>query len=113
MTMVRAKRNRQPAQLAPPPTQKWELRLYVAGQTPASLAAIANLKRICEDNLAGLYHIEVIDLLVHPQLSLDDQIIAVPTLIRKLPPPARRVIGDLSDTDRTLVGLQLRQRDRQ
>lgn len=106
--MARAKPNRKPAQLAPPPAEKWELRLYVAGQTPASLAAIANLTTICEDHLAGLYHIEVIDLLVRPQLSVDDQIIAIPTLIRKLPAPVRRIIGDLSDIDRTLVGLQLR-----
>lgn len=87
---------------------EWELRLYVAGQTPRSLAAIANLKRICEEHLKGKYHVEVIDLLVNPQLSRDDQIVAIPTLVRKLPVPIRKIIGDLSDTARTLVGLQLR-----
>ncbi len=87
---------------------EWELRLYVAGQTPRSLAALENLRKICEEHLAGKYHIEVVDLLVNPQLSRDDQIIAVPTLVRKLPPPLRKIIGDLSDTERVLVGLQLR-----
>ncbi len=87
---------------------EWELRLYVAGQTPHSLAALQNLRRICEEHLAGQYHIEVVDLLLHPQLSRDDQILAVPTLVRKLPPPLRKIIGDLSDTERVLVGLQLR-----
>jgi len=90
------------------PDAKWELRLYVAGQTPRSLAAIANLKKICEEHLKGQYHIQVIDLLVNPQLSQDDQIVAIPTLVRKLPVPIRKIIGDLSDTERTLVGLQLR-----
>ncbi len=89
-------------------TAEWELRLYVAGQTPRSLAALENLRKICEEHLAGKYHIEVVDLLVHPQLSRDDQILAVPTLVRKLPPPLRKIIGDLSDTERVLVGLQLR-----
>ncbi len=88
--------------------KEWELRLYVAGQTPHSLAAIANLKRICEEHLQGRYHIEVVDLLVHPQLSREDQIVAIPTLVRKLPVPMRRIVGDLSDTASTLVGLQLR-----
>ncbi|HET7831947.1 MAG TPA: circadian clock KaiB family protein [Gallionella sp.] len=87
---------------------EWELRLYVAGQTPHSLAAVDNLRKICEEHLAGKYHIEVVDLLVNPQLSRDDQIIALPTLVRKLPPPLRKIIGDLSDTERVLVGLQLR-----
>ncbi len=87
---------------------EWELRLYVAGQTPHSLAALQNLRKICEEHLAGQYHIEVVDLLLHPQLSRDDQILAVPTLVRKLPPPLRKIIGDLSDTERVLVGLQLR-----
>ncbi len=86
----------------------WELRLYVAGQTAKSVTAFANLKKICEEHLAGRYHIEVVDLLLHPQLSRDDQILAVPTLVRKLPPPLRKIIGDLSDTERVLVGLQLR-----
>ncbi len=86
----------------------YNLRLYVAGQTPKSLAAIANLKRICEDHLAGRYTIEVVDLLVTPQLAAGDQIVAVPTLVRRLPPPLKRVIGNLSDTERVLVGLDIR-----
>ncbi len=92
------------------PTEKiWELRLYVAGQTPKSLAAFANLKKICEEHLAGQYHIEVIDLLKKPQLASGDQILAIPTLVRKLPAPIRKIIGDLSDTERVLVGLNLRE----
>jgi circadian clock protein KaiB len=86
----------------------WELRLYVAGQTPRSLAAFANLKAICEEHLPGCYSIEVIDLLVSPQLAKGDQIIAIPTLVRKLPVPIRKIIGDLSNTERVLVGLDLR-----
>ena len=86
----------------------WELRLYVAGQTPKSLAAFANLKAICEEHLRGCYAIEVIDLLVNPQLAKGDQIIAIPTLVRKLPVPIRKIIGDLSNTQRVLVGLDLR-----
>ena len=89
--------------------KNWELRLYVAGQTPKSLAAFANLKKICEEHLAGQYHIEVIDLLKKPQLASGDQILAIPTLVRKLPEPIRKIIGDLSDTQRVLVGLHLRQ----
>jgi circadian clock protein KaiB len=87
----------------------WELRLYVAGQTPKSLTAFANLKKICEEHLAGQYHIEVIDLLKEPQLASGDQILAIPTLVRKLPEPIRKIIGDLSNTERVLVGLNLRQ----
>ena len=87
----------------------WELRLYVAGQTPKSLAAFANLKKICEEHLAGQYHIEVIDLLKEPQLASGDQILAIPTLVRKLPQPIRKIIGDLSNTERVLVGLNLRE----
>ena len=86
----------------------WQLRLYVAGQTPHSLAAFANLKKICEEHLQGKYTIEVIDLLVHPQLAKGDQILALPTLVRKLPEPVKKIIGDLSNTDRVLVGLDLR-----
>ena len=86
----------------------WELRLYVAGKAAKSVAALENLKRLCEENLPGKYRIEVVDLLVHPQLAKGDQIIAIPTLVRKLPPPIRKVIGDLSNVERTLVGLQLR-----
>jgi len=88
--------------------KEWELRLYVAGQTPHSLAALENLRKICEEYLAGKYRIEVVDLLEHPQLSRDDEILAVPTLVRKLPEPLRKIIGDLSNTERVLVGLQLR-----
>jgi circadian clock protein KaiB len=91
------------------PKKTWELRLYVAGQTPKSLAAFANLKKICEEHLAGQYHIEVVDLLKKPQLASGDQILAIPTLVRKLPEPIRKIIGDLSDTERVLVGLNLRQ----
>jgi len=91
------------------PEKTWELRLYVAGQTPKSLAAFANLKKICEEHLAGQYHIEVIDLLKQPQLASGDQILAIPTLVRKLPQPIRKIIGDLSNTERVLVGLNLRQ----
>jgi circadian clock protein KaiB len=87
----------------------WELRLYVAGQTPRSLAAFANLKKICEEHLEGRYNIEVVDLLKHPQLAAGDQILAIPTLVRKLPQPLRKIVGDLRDTERALVGLQLRQ----
>ena len=83
------------------------LRLYVAGKTPRSVAAIANLKKICADHLAEHFQLEVIDLLEHPQLARDDQILAIPTLVKKLPPPMRRLIGDLSNTERVLVGLDL------
>ncbi len=86
----------------------WDLRLYVAGQTPKSIAAFSNLKRVCEEHLAGKYKLEVIDLLKNPQLAHGDQIIAIPTLVRKLPEPVRKIIGDLSNTERVLVGLQLR-----
>ena len=86
----------------------WELRLYVAGKSAKSVAAMENLTRLCERELPGKYRIEVVDLLVHPQLAKGDQILAIPTLVRKLPQPIRKVIGDLSNTDRTLVGLQLR-----
>jgi circadian clock protein KaiB len=88
--------------------EKWELRLYTAGQTPKSLAAIKNLKRVCEEHLAGRYEIEIVDLLKNPRLAKDDQIVAIPTLVRKLPDPVRKIIGDLSDTERALVGLQLK-----
>ena len=91
-------------------TDLWELRLYVAGQTTKSLAAFANLKKLCEAHLAGRYRIEVIDLLEHPQLAAGDQIVAIPTLVRKLPEPIRKIIGDLSNTERTLVGLNIRPR---
>ena len=86
----------------------WQLRLYVAGQSPKSLTAFSNLKKICEEHLDGRYRIEVIDLVAQPQLSRGDQILAIPTLVRKLPQPVRKIIGDLSDTSRVLVGLDLR-----
>jgi circadian clock protein KaiB len=85
----------------------WELRLYIAGQTPNSIAAIANLKKICEDQLAGKYRIEVIDLLKNPQLAKGDQIVAIPTLVRRLPPPVKKIVGNLSKTERALVGLDI------
>ena len=91
------------------PKKTWELRLYVAGQTPKSVAAFANLKKICEEHLAGEYEIEVIDLLKKPQLASGDQILAIPTLVRKLPEPIKKIIGDLSNTERVLVGLNLRE----
>jgi circadian clock protein KaiB len=87
---------------------EWELRLYVAGQTPKSVAAFANLKRICETHLEGRYRLEVIDLLENPRLAAGDQILAVPTLVRKLPAPMKRLIGDLSNEARVLVGLDVR-----
>ena len=90
------------------PARLWQLRLYVAGQTAKSLTAFSNLKKICENHLKGRYRIEVIDLLERPHLSKGDQILAIPTLVRKLPPPVRKIIGDLSDTERVLVGLDLR-----
>ena len=88
--------------------KKWQLRLYVAGKTPKSVTAFANLQQLCEEHLAGEFEIEVVDLIENPRLAQDDQIVAIPTLVRKLPPPIRKIIGDLSDTERTLVGLQLR-----
>lgn len=88
--------------------ERWMLRLYVAGQTPKSLAAFSNLKKICEEHLAGRYQIEVIDLMMNPRLAKDDQILALPTLVRKLPEPMKKIIGDLSNTERVLVGLDVR-----
>ena len=88
----------------------YHLRLYVAGQTTRSLAAMANLKRVCEEHLAGRYDIEVIDLLKNPKLAAGDQILAIPTLVRRLPPPLKRIIGDLSNTEKVLVGLDIRRK---
>jgi circadian clock protein KaiB len=87
----------------------WELRLYIAGQTARSRTAFANLERFCEEHLKGKYRLEVVDLLKNPQLARGDQILALPTLVRKLPAPMKKIIGDLSNTERTLVGLDLRQ----
>jgi circadian clock protein KaiB len=86
----------------------WDLRLYTAGQTPRSVAAFANLKRICDEYLPGRYNIEVVDLVKHPQLAAGDQIVAIPTLVRKLPQPLRKIVGDLRNTESAVVGLQLR-----
>ncbi len=88
---------------------RWTLRLYVAGPTPKCVKAFENLKKICEEHLAGEYRIEVVDLLENPQLAQGDQIVAVPTLVRRLPPPIKKIIGDLSNTERVLVGLDLRE----
>ncbi len=93
------------------PVKPWQLRLYVYDQTPKSIAALSNLKRICESHLKGCYRIEVIDLQKHPQLAKGDQILAVPTVVRKLPSPMRRIIGNLSDVGRLIVGLDLRPPD--
>jgi circadian clock protein KaiB len=99
---TRSKRN------AKASVETWELKLYVAGQTQKSIEAFANLKKICEEHLAGKYRIEVIDLLKKPQLAKGDQIIAIPTLVRKLPEPLKKIIGDLANTERVLVGLNIR-----
>ncbi len=90
--------------------KEWELRLYIAGKTPRAVKAFENLERICEEHLAGRYSIEIIDLLEKPTLARGDQIVAVPTLVRRLPEPVRKIIGDLSNTERVLVGLDLRER---
>ena len=87
---------------------QWELRLYIAGNTPKSVTALSNLKRYCEEHLKGRYRIEVIDLLVQPQLAAGDQILAIPTLVRKVPVPIRKIIGDLSNEEKVLVGLNIR-----
>ena len=88
--------------------ETWELRLYVAGQTPKSVTALANLRKYCEQHLKGRYKLEVVDLLVNPQLAEGDQILAIPTLVRKVPEPIRKIIGDLSNEERVLVGLDVR-----
>jgi circadian clock protein KaiB len=91
-------------------TDFWELRLYVAGQSPKSMRAFTNLKAFCDTHLAGRFKIEVVDLLKNPQLAAGDQILAIPTLVRKVPAPMRRIIGDMSNEERTLVGFDLRPR---
>jgi len=93
------------------PEKEWNLRLYVAGMTPKCMEAFANLKKICEQHLKGCYSIEIVDLLENPKLAQGDQILAIPTLVRKLPEPIKKIIGDLSNTERVLVGLDLRPRD--
>jgi circadian clock protein KaiB len=92
-------------------TKKWQLRLYVAGQSSKSITAFANLKKICQEYLEGQYSLEVIDLLVNPQLAKGDQILAVPTLVRNIPEPMKKIIGDLSNTERVLVGLDIKPLD--
>jgi len=104
-----AKTSRRKEQPAKAGSDKWVLRLYVAGQTPKAVTAFNNLKLICEEQLKGKYQIEVIDLLKNPQLARDNQILAIPTLVRKLPLPVRNIIGDLSNTERVLVGLDLKE----
>ena len=96
-----------PAAPSPTDAEVWHLRLYVAGQSPKSLRAFANLTELCEEHLAGRYEIEIIDLVEHPALARSDDILAIPTLVRRLPAPLRKIIGDLSDTERVLVGLRL------
>jgi len=100
-----------PTRLSKDSDEIWELRLYVAGQTPKSIRAFANLTKLCEERLAGKYKIEVIDLLENPQLAIGHQIFAIPTLVRTMPTPIRKIIGDLSNSERTLVGLDIRQAD--
>jgi circadian clock protein KaiB len=97
-----------PRSKAPAGDPAWNLRLYVAGRTPKSITAFENLKKLCEEHLKGQYHIEIIDLVKQPQLAKGDQILAVPTLVRRLPQPIKKIIGDLSNTERVLVGLDLR-----
>jgi len=104
------KTSRSQGQSAKSGIDKWDLRLYVAGQTPKAVTAFNNLKIICEEQLKGKYHITVIDLLKNPQLARNDQILALPTLVRKLPRPMRNIIGDLSDKERVLVGLDIKER---
>ena len=106
MNAVTAAKTKKKAEKAAP-SAEWQLRLYVAGQTPNSVAALDNLKRLCESHLAGRYEIEVVDLLVNPKLAAGDQILAVPTLVRKFPEPIRKIIGDLSNEGRVLVGLDV------
>ena len=105
MARKRSRKSQSHARVSEPP---WELRLYIAGHTPKSIEAITNLKRICDRSLAGKYKIEIIDLLQNPQLARGDQILAIPTLVRRLPEPVKKIIGDLSDTERVLVGLDIR-----
>jgi circadian clock protein KaiB len=107
MPTTKTKTRARPRKPKPPEPEVWKLRLYVAGQTPKSVRAIANLKVLCERHMKGRYQIEVIDLLENPHMARGDQIVAVPTLVRDLPGPVRKIIGDLSDTERTLIGLAL------
>ena len=108
---MKAKPTKAGAKKAPTGSKLWQLRLYVMDQTPKAKAAFVNLKQICETHLKGRYRIRVIDLLKHPQLARGDQILAIPTVVRRLPSPVRIIIGNLSDTDRVIVGLDLRSAD--
>ena len=108
-TKTRARPGKPAGAPKPPKPEVWKLRLYVAGQSPKSLRAFANLKKLCEEHLKGRYWIEVIDLLENPQMARGDQIVAIPTLVRELPQEVRKIIGDLSNTDQVLVGLALQQ----
>jgi circadian clock protein KaiB len=110
-TKTRAQRGKPAGKPGPGKPQVWNLRLYVAGQTPKSIRAFANLKALCEEHLKGRYQLEVIDLMENPKLARGDHIVAVPTLVRKLPQPVRKLIGDLSNSERALVGLDLRKVD--
>lgn len=101
---------RKAVEAAVPDEESWDLRLYVVGQTPKSIAAIANLKRICAEHLPGRHTIEIIDVAKNPKIARRDQIVAIPTLVRKLPNPVRKLIGDLSSTERVLVGIDLHER---
>src|SRR5580700_1112468 len=107
MRMTKTRDRARPGTSGPRKPAAWKLRLYVAGQTPKSIRAFDNLKVLCEKHLKGRYQIEVIDLLENPEMARGDQIVAVPTLVRDLPNPVRKIIGDLSDTERTLIGLAL------
>lgn len=107
MAVNKSKETKPLRDLPDSPPDQWVLRLYVAGQTPKSLAAFSNLKKICEEHLKGKYTIEVIDLIKTPALAKGDQILAIPTLIRKLPEPVRKIIGDLSNTEKVIVGLNI------
>jgi circadian clock protein KaiB len=109
MSITKTGNRARPRTSKPRKQAAWKLRLYVAGQTPKSIRAFANLKVLCEAHLKGRYQLEVIDLLEHPHLARGDQIVAIPTLVIKLPPPLRKIIGDLSNADRVLVGLALQQ----
>ncbi|HYM75045.1 MAG TPA: circadian clock KaiB family protein [Candidatus Dormibacteraeota bacterium] len=106
--MKKTKRQNIPGRRKRSPRKSWNLRLYIAGDTSRSVAALTNLQKICDEHLAGQYNVEVVDLLKNPQLAMGDQIIAVPTLVRRLPPPLKRIIGDLSNSQQVLVGLDLR-----
>ena len=103
-------RSKRPKTSGPSDLDRWNLRLYVAGQTPRTIAALANLKKICEEHMPNRYEIEVIDLVKNPQLAAGDQIVAIPTLVRKLPKPMKKIIGNLANEERVLVGLDLRKR---